>query len=291
MSTKLPLDSIFHGDCADVLRQFPDESINLCLTSPPYDNLRDYHGFTFDIDRVTPELFRVMKKGGVVVWVIDDGTHKRARTGSSIRHAVSFFNAGFSEHDWMIYKKKGIRYPDKSRYYNVFEHMFLFSKGFPKTINQIEDRRNESAGKKKKYSRREKNGSVTRNDKVVVMKEFGVRTNVWEYSTGSNSNAPDKPAYKHSAIMPLGLAEDHITSWTTECSFLESGRAIHCPVSCPCFLHTDDMLLVLGEACEFPSAWTLGLHYLEVAGTNLIQQILYIFRIHLWQHERRLHQS
>lgn len=213
MNQSLPLDTIIHGDCVDVMQSFPDDSIDLCITSPPYDDLRQYNGFRFDIDAVTPELYRIMKSGGVVVWIVADGTHKRARTGTSIRHKISFMNAGFAVHDWMIYHKIGIRYPDSSRYYSGFEFMPVFSKGFPKTINQIRDRENKSAGERKTYSRREKNGSITETGSVV-MNQFGVRTNVWSYSSGSLTSAPDKLAFRHPALMPLALAEDHVVSWS-----------------------------------------------------------------------------
>jgi len=214
MKQSIPHDTIIHGDCVDVMKSFPDDSIDLCITSPPYDKLRDYNGFRFDIDAVTPELYRIMKPGGVVVWIVDDGTHRKSRTASSIKHINSFLNCGFGVHDWMVFKKKGIRYPDSSRYYNAFEFMPIFSKGFPKTINQIADRANKSVGQRRKYSRREKNGRITQMKKSVETKEFGVRTNVWEYSTSSNCNAPDKLAFKHPAIMPLQLAEDHVVSWS-----------------------------------------------------------------------------
>jgi len=213
MKQSIPHDTIIQGECVDVMKSFPDDSIDMCITSPPYDDLREYNGFRFDIDAVTPELYRIMKPGGVVVWIVADATHNRARTGSSIRHKLSFMNAGFGVHDWMIYHKTGIRYPDSSRYYSGFEFMPVFSKGFPKTINQIRDRENKSAGERKTYCRREKDGSITETG-TVVMNEFGVRTNVWSYSSGSLTSAPDKLAFRHPALMPLALAEDHVVSWS-----------------------------------------------------------------------------
>ena len=34
--------TIYHGDCLDILKSTPEQSINCCVTSPPYFGLRDY---------------------------------------------------------------------------------------------------------------------------------------------------------------------------------------------------------------------------------------------------------
>lgn len=216
MKQSIPHDTIIQGDCVDVMKSFPDDAIDLCITSPPYDDLREYNGFRFDIDAVTPELYRIMKPGGVVVWIVGDGTKNRARTGTSFRHFISFMEIGFSAHDWMIYRKTGIRYPDRSRYYNAFEFMGVFCKSYPKTINQIADRKNKTAGSKERYNYRKKDGTLINKNKIVETKANGVRTNVWDYSTSSTSNAPDRIAFNHPAIMPLELAADHVVSWSKQ---------------------------------------------------------------------------
>lgn len=38
----LPINQIVHGDCLEVMRGFPDESINMVMFSPPYWGLRNY---------------------------------------------------------------------------------------------------------------------------------------------------------------------------------------------------------------------------------------------------------
>lgn len=175
------------------------ESIDLTVTSPPYDNLRDYKGFTFDYKKVISGLYRITKPGGVVVWVVNDATIKGSETGTSFRQALFAMECGFNLHDTMIYKKTGLAFPDNKRYYQIFEYMFIFSKGAPLVFNQIIDRQNVSAGRK---------GSGASNKNHVV-KETGARFNVWEIpNTDRGSN--------HPAPFPLALARDHVLSWSND---------------------------------------------------------------------------
>ena len=213
------VNSIIHGDCLEVLRTFPDDCIDLTVTSPPYDNLRHYNGYTFDFEGIAQQLFRVTKQGGVVVWVVGDATVNGSETGTSFRQALYFMECGFSLHDTMIYQKPGMRYPDNLRYNAVFEYMFIFSKGKPKTFNAIKDRINIYAGGK--ISRlnqvRQPNGemgpnSAYRNDPDRRISDVGCRDNVWRISSG-RENAVGK---KHPASFPEKLANDHIISWSNK---------------------------------------------------------------------------
>jgi len=36
-------DVIYQGDCLEVMQDIPDGSVDLTVTSPPYDNLRTYN--------------------------------------------------------------------------------------------------------------------------------------------------------------------------------------------------------------------------------------------------------
>ncbi len=129
------------GNNVEVLRTFPDECIDLTVTSPPYDNLRDYNGYSFDFEGLAEQLYRVTKKGGVVVWVVGDAVIDGSESGTSFRQALHFKEIGFNLHDTMIYQRPA-RFPDKLRYSQSFEYMFVLSKGKPNTFNPIMDHKN-----------------------------------------------------------------------------------------------------------------------------------------------------
>lgn len=211
------------GDCVELMKEIPDDFIDLTVTSPPYDNLRDYNNeVTWNFEKfkeVAKELFRITKPGGVVVWVVGDATIKGSETGTSFRQALYFKEIGFNLHDTMIYQKNGYQFPETNRYYPAFEYMFIFSKGKPKTANLIADKPNKTYGEKVTGNERNPDGTLklrpaVKNKTNRVVKEFGVRTNVWQYSPGYNKSTKDKYAYKHPAIFPEQLAEDHILTWS-----------------------------------------------------------------------------
>ncbi len=215
MVKELPINQIICGNCAEIMKSWPDECIDLTVTSPPYDNLRDYRGYTFDFESIARELYRITKPGGVVVWVVGDATINGSETGTSFRQALYFKDVcGFKLHDTMIYKKKVSIFPDTNRYYQAFEYMFVFSKGRPKTVNLIRDRRNLNFGDAISGTDREKDGTLRERRKGKIISKLGVRFNVWEYPTGWNNSARDKIAFQHPAIFSEQLAADHIISWS-----------------------------------------------------------------------------
>ena len=135
---KVKLNHIYHGDCLEVLRTFPEGVIDLTVTSPPYDNLRTYKGYEFNFEEIAKELYRVTKQGGVVVWVVGDATIKGSETGTSFRQALYFKDVcGFNLHDTMIFRKVNPIPQNHNRYEQCFEYMFVFSKGKPKTFNPL----------------------------------------------------------------------------------------------------------------------------------------------------------
>jgi site-specific DNA-methyltransferase (adenine-specific) len=210
----MELNKIYCMDCLDGLKQLEDECVDLTVTSPPYDNLRTYNGYNFDFENIAKELYRVTKKGGVVVWVVGDSTVKGSETGTSFKQALFFKEIGFNLHDTMIWNKGSFSFPSKNCYHQVFEYMFILSKGKPKSLNFIKDRKNLYVGERG-ASGRKKDG--TRNKgKSVVRDEYGKRFNIWNYSIGGGHCTKDKIAHKHPAIFPEQLAYDHIISWSNE---------------------------------------------------------------------------
>lgn len=212
------MNKIITGKASVILQDFDSECIDLVITSPPYDNLRDYEGFEMDFPHLAYQLYRILKDGGVLVWVVGDATIKGSETCTSFKQAIHFKDVeGFRLHDTMIYEKAGSSFPSKVRYTNTFEYMFILSKGKPKTINLLQDKPNRWAGHSTfgNSSNRQKDGSIKSFGKRVI-KEFGTRTNIWRYANGFGFGQTHRRAYEHPATFPEKLAEDHIVTWSNE---------------------------------------------------------------------------
>jgi site-specific DNA-methyltransferase (adenine-specific) len=212
--------NLLHGDCLDKLKTLHDCSIDLTVTSPPYDNLRTYNGFTFDFENIAKELFRVTKQGGVIVWVVGDATINGSESGTSFKQALYFKDIGFNLHDTMIYQKGSFppTFPKTKRYQNAFEYMFVLSKGTPKTFNGIQRDKSPNSiyTRKSKSSFRKADGSFTYNEQIDTSKTTTIELNIWKIDCGYMKSTKDKEAYKHSAIFPEKLAYNHIITWSNE---------------------------------------------------------------------------
>jgi len=211
----MEINKVYQGDSAVLLKEIPNNFIDLTVTSPPYDNLRDYKGYSFDFETIAKELYRVTKQGGVVVWVVGDATINGSESGSSFKQALFFKECGFNLHDTMIYEKNGCPFPEQVRYYNNWEYMFVFSKGKPKTFNPLKDRKNKwtegSWGNKTSYS---KDGTKIKH-KEYSSEDYGIRFNRWKYNVGFGFSTKDNTE-GHPAIFPEALAKDHILSWSNK---------------------------------------------------------------------------
>lgn len=199
---------LINDDCVNALDKLIALNINvdMVLTSPPYDTIKNYHN-TLEWDEniwqnIIRKLYKILKKGGVVIWVVSDGIYKGSETGTSFKQALYFKSVGFNIHDTMIYNKTGFSHPGNTRYHQTFEYMYVFSKGSPKTFNPLNDRKNKYVGVLGgERSRREK---------------YGKRYNVWTYANGGGHTSKNKDVFKHPAPFPEKLAEDHIKSWSNE---------------------------------------------------------------------------
>ena len=215
--TTLPINQIICGDNVATMQTFPDDCIDLVVTSPPYDNLRTYGGHSWDFEGVAQQLWRIIKPGGVVVWVVNDATVDGSETGTSFRQALRFKEIGFRLHDTMIYAKNAVSFPETNRYYPCFEYMFVLSKGTPITANLIADRINSQSGAQQtSRMERQPDGTIRRPNREHSTKEIGVRWNVWTLQVGYLQTTRDAVAYDHPAIFPEALARDHILSWSNE---------------------------------------------------------------------------
>jgi DNA modification methylase len=220
----LELNKTYLCNCMDGMARLEDNTIDLTVTSPPYDKLRDYKGFSFPFEKIAQELYRITKVGGVVVWVIGDSVINRSESGSSFRQALYFMSLGFKLHDTMIYEKNGPAFPaprTANRYSQVFEYMFVFSKDKqPKTATLICDHENRWAGtlpfsKDKKSVFRNKEGILVPREAKPVPK-YSARFNIWKINNGFNYTSKDKISFQHPATFPEALANDHILTWSKE---------------------------------------------------------------------------
>ncbi|MDI9347470.1 MAG: site-specific DNA-methyltransferase [Methylacidiphilales bacterium] len=211
------INTIYEQCCTETMKHIPDGFIDMTITSPPYDDMRSYNGnHSFQFQEIATSLYRVTKEGGVVVWIIGDQTKNFNETGTSFRHALYFKEIGFNLFDTMIYLKKprGACGNNKG-YWQTFEYMFVFSKGKPKTIHILHDRENKDKRDGDNGTKRLFDGTL-KNMKRNGYTKFGRRTNVWEYNVGKGHSTKDDIAFKHPAIFPEKLAEDHILSWSNE---------------------------------------------------------------------------
>ncbi|TAL67270.1 MAG: site-specific DNA-methyltransferase [Bacteroidetes bacterium] len=208
----MELNKIYNENCLETMKKMPSQFIDMVLTSPPYDNLRDYKGYFFQFEDIAKELFRILKKGGIVIWVVGDASDNGSETGTSFRQALYFKDIGFYLNDTMIYYKNNPMPTSGPRYHQHFEYMFCFSKGQPKTFNPIveECKYNGLANMKNRGKKGELNYKKVER---TTEKKIG---NVFFYSIGGGISTIDKIAYNHPAIFPEQLAFDQIKTWSNE---------------------------------------------------------------------------
>lgn len=217
----MEINNIYNIDCLSGLKQLEDNSVNLTVTSPPYDDLRSYQGtcnWNFEVFKsIADELYRVTKPGGIIVWVVGDATVNGGETGTSFRQALYFQEIGFKIHDTMIYHKNSSAFPAKrtsKRYTQIFEYMFVFVKGkIRNDISLIADKKNKWAGWTNwgQHTQYDAEGNLNKTSNIKPIAEFSLRTNIWKYNVSFNDKI-----VKHPAVFPEQLAEDCILSWSIE---------------------------------------------------------------------------
>lgn len=209
------INTIQLGDCKDVLKNIPDNSVDMVLTSPPYDELRNYNNslnWDFDIfKQIAQELVRTLKEGGVIIWVVGDSTVNGSESLTSFKQAIYFNELGLNVYDTMIYRKLNFMPLTHRRYEQEFEYMFCFSKGIPKTFNPIMENC-KYAGTTASANVYKTNDDMLTSKGIYTVKEEKIKGNIFEYHTGSLYTGE----WEHPAMFPYKLAEDQINSWTNE---------------------------------------------------------------------------
>ncbi len=208
----MKLNNIYNENCLDTMKLFKNNFVDMILTSPPYDDLRNYNGYDFQFEKIVKELYRILKIGGVIIWVVGDKTDNGSETLTSFKQALFFKKIGFNVHDTMIYYKNNPMPTAGKRYHQHFEYIFAFSKGKPSVFNPITE-----STKYRGIANMKNRGKTGKIDykKIERTKEKKVG-NVFFYSVGGGISTKDKIAYKHPAIFPEQLAIDQIKTWTNE---------------------------------------------------------------------------
>lgn len=213
----MELNKIYNESNIDTCNRLDDGCVDLIVTSPPYGGLRNYNGYSFEFEKLVKELYRIIKPGGIVVWVVGDETINGSESGDSFRQALYFMEHGWKLHDTMIYQKNSSAFPartDSKRYSQIFEYMFVFCKGkIRQDITLLCDKANKWAGSScwGNISHYSKDGKVESNRKINAVPDFSLRNNIWKYTT-----ACEKDKTGHPAVFPEQLAIDHILSWSNE---------------------------------------------------------------------------
>lgn len=203
----MEVNKIYCENCIDTMSKMSDGFVDVTVTSPPYDGLRTYNGYSFPFKEIAKELFRVTKDGCVVVWIVGDATVKGSESGTSFKQALYFKEIGFNLHDTMIWQKTNPMPKMKTkRYFDVFEYMFIFSKGQPKTFNPIlVDCK--FGGKTYNSTTKNMGGENGRTKKNFILNSQRNKNNIWELAIAQNKTS-------HPAVFPEQIANDHIISWS-----------------------------------------------------------------------------
>ena len=204
------VNSIIAGDCVKFMCNMSKDSVGLTVTSPPYDNLRDYKGYSFPFEDIARGLYDVTKPGGILVWVVGDRING-GRSLTSFHQGLFFQSIGFSMHDVMIYQKKNTPFMRSNAYTNAYEFMFVLAKGKPKTFNPIKELTVRHGMEMLVHNKRP--DGVNKKSLGRLNKEK-TRNNIWAYAVGLHGTTSDRIAFEHPAIFPEKLAEDHILSWS-----------------------------------------------------------------------------
>ena len=218
MSEQIEKDKIYNCDCLEGMKHIPNASIDLVVTSPPYDNLRQYCGaaedWNFDkFTQIAQQLTRVLKDGGVIIWVVGDATADGSESLTSFKQAIYFReDCGLKLYDTMLYMKANPLPQTQRRYEQVFEYMFAFSKGMPAAFNPIRVT-SKRAGEYQQWGRDintdERTAKYLRKDDVRKTNETKIHGNAFVYGIGGNPTG-------HPAVFPQQLALDQVFTWSNE---------------------------------------------------------------------------
>ncbi|MFH1192783.1 MAG: transcriptional repressor LexA [Candidatus Jorgensenbacteria bacterium] len=207
----LPLNKIICGDTVEVMKKFPDNSVDMIITSPPYDSIRDYKGFSFNLHETGKEIFRVLKGGGIAVMVIQDQTKNFGKSLTSFKTIIDWCdNVGFKLFETTIYRKYGAEGAWWNKRFRVdHEYMPIFLKGdrphyFNKEHLKIPSKH---GGKTLTGGGTRLTNGVRINTRPIKINPMKCRGTIWEYMTAGDGS---RLKHQHPATFPNQLPYDFI---------------------------------------------------------------------------------
>jgi DNA modification methylase len=213
----IEINTNFNEDCTITMSRIEDNFIDLIVTSPPYDSIRDYNGYNFNLHNVGLESFRILKDGGIFAMIINDGTKEFGKSLTTYRTILDYCdNIGFKLFENVIYSRFGRPGAWWNKRFRVdHEYILLFLKGYKPKCFDKEPLKIDAihAGKEWHGTQRLTSGEMIPIKKTLQSNKK-CRGTIWKYNT-SNSEG-DKTKMLHPATFPDKLAEDLILCFSKE---------------------------------------------------------------------------
>jgi len=208
-------------DCVEGLKTLPTGSIPLVITSPPWDDLRQYCGFDWDFKTTAEELHRVISPRGVCCWHVADQVSNGTESLTSFKQALYFRSIGFLVNTLVIDQHIPNRH--LHRYGQTVQFVFVLSKGNPKVFHPIKDVPNASAGHVRPFNNRDVDGTQRYQYDPPPISDFRCRSAVWWISAGGHSDGDI--TRHHPAVFNERLVKDLMVS------FSDAGQVVLDPFS------------------------------------------------------------
>jgi DNA modification methylase len=208
------INRIIQCDAVTGMQSLRNDHVPLTVTSPPYDDIRNYGGHHFDFEAIAKELWRVTAPGGVVCWHVQDQIIDGSESCTTDRHTLFFRELGFRIYQRIYVVALNYRRSPR-RYYRQTSIALVLSKGRPDTVHLLRDRRTINAGRLSVggLTYRERDGSFKRL-RPKVNPSHGVRGDCWVYNVGGSNTSQDRYAFAQGALMPERLARDLIRTYS-----------------------------------------------------------------------------
>ncbi len=208
------INQLLNCDAVRGMSGLPDDRIDLTVTSPPYDSVRDYGGHHFNFEQIATELWRITKPCGVVCWHVQDQIIEGSESCTIDKQTLSFRDLGFRIYQRLYVVSLSYR-KSQRRYYRQTSIVLVLSKGRPDTVIPLKDRPNHNAARLSGagLTYRERDGSQARRA-PTINPSYGVRGDCWVYDVGGAKTTKDSYVFGHGGVMPERLARDLILSYS-----------------------------------------------------------------------------
>lgn len=205
------VDKVHCMECVEGMEMLPDDCVDLVVTSPPYDAVRKYNGFAFDLHQTGAQIHRVLKDGGIAAMVIQDQTKDFGKSLTSFRTIIDWCDSfGFKLFECVIYRKNGSEGAWwKHRFRVDHEYIPLFLKGdrpayFDKQPLRVPSKH---GGKVMSGSGNRRTDGATNGTVRREINATKCRGTIWNYLMAGDKNPLKR---KHPAVFPDAIPSDLI---------------------------------------------------------------------------------